>query len=174
MFARSKAGVLAVSLGLIGLLCTLGLISQSSQATAAQRPAESYPLRVTPDQLALQGDVATVSNTLGQCTRAWLAGMPAGSILLGVNPASCNPADWRGDSGGEDVSIALKDDTDPDTGAETKILIQNLTTAWQTYTIPLSSFITADKTRLYAVTEFVFGPGTPPETVYFRRIQYNP
>ncbi len=82
--------------------------------------------------------------------------------------------EMRGETGGEEVWIGLKDDTDPDNGTETKIRIQNLTTSWQTYTLPLSAFTTANKTPLYVVTEFVFEPGTPAETVYFRRIRYNP
>jgi exo-beta-1,3-glucanase (GH17 family) len=105
MFAKSKAGVLAVSLCLIGLLCTLGLVSQSSGAAAASRPADSYPLQLIPDQLTLQDDVATVSNTLGHCTQPWMSGVPTGTIILGVNPTSCNPADWSGGSATTEVFL---------------------------------------------------------------------
>ncbi|MGK7877304.1 MAG: hypothetical protein AB4426_29610 [Xenococcaceae cyanobacterium] len=80
----------------------------------------------------------------------------------------------RGEKGGERVSIGLKDNTDPDNGRETKIEVSNLTKGWKTYTFPLSDFKTADKTRLYVVTEFVFEPGTPAETVCFNKIQYLP
>jgi exo-beta-1,3-glucanase (GH17 family) len=80
----------------------------------------------------------------------------------------------RGEVGGEDVWIGLKDNTDEDDGSETKIKVSGLTTDWQTITLPLSDFVTADPTRLYVVTEFVFEQGTPAETVYFRRIQYLP
>jgi hypothetical protein len=80
----------------------------------------------------------------------------------------------RGEVGGEFVWVGLKDNTDGDDGSETKIEVPDLTTDWQTITFPLSDFITADLTRLYVVTEFVFEQGTPAETVDFRRIQYLP
>jgi hypothetical protein len=80
----------------------------------------------------------------------------------------------RGEIGGERVWVGIKDKTDPDTGEETKLLVQDLTTEWQTRTFDLQEFVTADLTRLYVVTEFVFEPGTPAETVCFRRIQYLP
>jgi hypothetical protein len=80
----------------------------------------------------------------------------------------------RGATGGEYVSIGVKDNTDLDNGRETKIPVRDLSTDWQTHTFDLSGFRTADLTRLYVVTEFVFEPGTPAETVCFRRIQYLP
>ena len=80
----------------------------------------------------------------------------------------------RGGSGGEVVSIGLKDDMDLDTGRESKVVVSGLTTDWETYTFDLDRFRTADLSRLYVVTEFVFEPGTLPETVCFRRIQYLP
>ncbi|MBU0510076.1 MAG: hypothetical protein KJ638_00030 [Chloroflexi bacterium] len=80
----------------------------------------------------------------------------------------------RGEVGGEDVRIGLKDNKDRDDGNETKILVSNLTTSWQTCTFPLSGFYTTDLTRLYVVTEFVFDSGIPSETVCFRHIQYLP
>jgi len=82
--------------------------------------------------------------------------------------------DLKGVSGGEKVWLALKDNTDPDSGRETKVQISGLTTSWQTHQIPLSRFSTADLTRLYMVTGFVFENGTPPETVCFRNIRYLP
>jgi hypothetical protein len=80
----------------------------------------------------------------------------------------------RGANGGEVVWIGLKDNSDPDNGTETKIQVGPLTTQWQTFTFPLSDFITADLTSLYVVTELVFEPGTPAETIDFRHIQYLP
>lgn len=80
----------------------------------------------------------------------------------------------RGEAGGEKVWIGIKDSTDPDNSKETKILVSDLTTEWQTFSFPLSKFVTADLTRLYVVTEFVFEIGTPAETVYFRNIRYLP
>ncbi|MBK8900557.1 MAG: hypothetical protein IPM53_05195 [Anaerolineaceae bacterium] len=82
--------------------------------------------------------------------------------------------DLKGSIGGESVRLALKDNTDPDNGSEAKVLISNLKTSWQTYNIPLAAFNTADLTRLYMVTGFVFESGTPAETVCFRNIRYLP
>ncbi len=80
----------------------------------------------------------------------------------------------QGAVGGEQVWIGLKDNTDLDTGRETKIPVSGLAPEWQTFTFPLSSFGTASLGRLYVVTEFVFEPGTSAEIVCFRNIQYLP
>lgn len=77
----------------------------------------------------------------------------------------------RGEVGSEKVWVGLKDTTDPDDGSETKIPV-DLTTGWQTFKFPLSGFDTADLAKAYVVTEFVFEPGTPAETVYFRNVQF--
>ena len=52
--------------------------------------------RITPERLIFDGDVTTQSNAIDSCTKAWIAEMPKGSILLGVNPKSCNPNEWIG------------------------------------------------------------------------------
>jgi hypothetical protein len=80
----------------------------------------------------------------------------------------------RGEVGGEQVWIGLKDNMDPDDGSETKIWVHGLSKEWQTYQFPLSAFRTADLQRLYVVIEFVFEPGTPAETVNFRNVHYLP
>lgn len=84
----------------------------------------------------------------------------------------------RGTEGGEDVLVGIKDNLDPDNGSETKYAAaaqHSLTTNWQTYTWPLADFYTADLTRLYVVTEFVFEwVGSDTETVCFRNIKYLP
>jgi exo-beta-1,3-glucanase (GH17 family) len=51
---------------------------------------------VIPDHMQLTGDVATKANTINKYTEPWLASLPNGSIILGVNPSSCNPTDWKG------------------------------------------------------------------------------
>jgi hypothetical protein len=81
--------------------------------------------------------------------------------------------DLKGEHGGEYLSIGLKDKADADDGSERKYSV-TVTNGWRTYTFPLSDFDTADLTQLYIVTEFVFEPETPAETVCFRNIQYLP
>ncbi len=78
----------------------------------------------------------------------------------------------RGVTGGESVEVGLKDSMDPDDGSETKILLRDLSQSWETHVLPLEQFVTADLTRLYVVTEFVFS--TNPETVCVRRIRFVP
>ena len=79
----------------------------------------------------------------------------------------------KGDLGGENVAVGLKDNTDPDDGSEVKLIASGITTDWQTFTFPLASFTTADLTQLYVVTEFVLS-GEPAQRVCFRNIQYLP
>ncbi len=79
--------------------------------------------------------------------------------------------DLKGENGGEELEIGIKDNTDPDDGSETKIKVSGLTTEWQTYTFPLSDFTTADLTRIYVVIEFVFG-GPYAQTVFFKNVEY--
>ena len=62
-------------------------------------------ITIIPDQMTFSGDVATKTNTVGRCTEGWLSTMPAGSIILGVDPASCNPQDWNGASASVNVSL---------------------------------------------------------------------
>jgi exo-beta-1,3-glucanase (GH17 family) len=53
-------------------------------------------LEFSPNQMIFKGDVATKNNSIGSCTNVLLTNMPEGSIILGVNPISCNPQDWHG------------------------------------------------------------------------------
>ena len=68
----------------------------ASQAAPPEPLATRYPLVLAPDQLTLIGDVTTRANSLGRCTEPWLVNTPPGSIILGVDPGSCSPADWDG------------------------------------------------------------------------------
>lgn len=109
-----------------------------------------------------------------------------GAVFITVGPPKAPPRpgkdlssyqtlslELRGEVGEERVWIGLKDNTDLDDGTEHTEFAQ-VGTDWLSYTYPLSVFDTADLTRLYVVTEFVFKSGTPAETVCFRRIQYLP
>jgi hypothetical protein len=68
----------------------------------------------------------------------------------------------KGDKGGEQFSVHLKDSEDPDDGSQTDIPV-TLTGEWQTYDFDLASFETADLIQLYSVTGFLFyqQPGDP-------------
>ena len=81
--------------------------------------------------------------------------------------------DLKGEVGGESLEIGIKDASDPDTGAETKKVVSNLSTGWQTFEFPLHSFSSADLRQLYVVAEFVF-TGPEGKTVYFKNVRYLP
>lgn len=72
------------------------LAPHPSQVTGAN--LSDYNIQLIPDQLTLAGEVATQANTGGHCTEAWLTNVPTGTIILGVDPTSCDPADWDGGS----------------------------------------------------------------------------
>lgn len=78
--------------------------------------------------------------------------------------------EMRGDEGGEIVDIGVKDDTDPDTGTETKIPTR-LTGEWKSYEFEIQKFKTADLARLYVVTEFVFEDDRS-STIEVRSVKY--
>lgn len=107
-----------------------------------------------------------------------------GAVFITVGPPTDPPrpsqdlssyttlsVDLKGENGGEELEIGIKDNTDPDDGTETKIKILGLTTEWQTYTFSLLDFTTADLTRIYVVVEFVFS-GPDAQTVFFRNVIY--
>jgi hypothetical protein len=79
--------------------------------------------------------------------------------------------DLRGEVGGEEIEIGIKDNTDPDDGTETKIRVCNLTTNWQTILIPSERFDTADLSNIYVVIEFLFN-GAQAQTVSFNNVKY--
>lgn len=86
---------LAIGLGSGGVS---QVVAGTMDAAGLVKPAAETIIDLVPDQLNLSGHVATNANSQGQCTASWLADMPLGSIILGVNPISCDPANWGGGS----------------------------------------------------------------------------
>jgi exo-beta-1,3-glucanase (GH17 family) len=80
--------------------------------------------------------------------------------------------EMRGKTGGEVVSIGIKDNAQLDNGKETKIPVQ-LTSQWKTYIFDLQSFAPANLNNIYIPIEFVFESASA-EMVYFRNVQYLP
>lgn len=72
---------------------------------------------------------------------------------------------------GSTVEIGIKDSSQPDNGAETKIPIQ-LTSEWQSYSIPVSRFTRVDLRRVYVTVEFVFS-GSQSQTLRVRNVRYT-
>ena len=63
--------------------------------------------------------------------------------------------EMKGAVGGERFSVHLKDSEDPDDGTQADIPL-TLTEKWQTYDFDLTSFETADLSKLYIVAGFHF------------------
>jgi hypothetical protein len=79
--------------------------------------------------------------------------------------------EMKGDKGGETFSVHLKDSEDPDDGSQTDIPV-TLTDEWQTYDFDLAAFDTADLSKLYVVTGFLFYQQPEPVSFAVRNITY--
>lgn len=80
----------------VGMVCLLLASLRLSRAAEPVSTPLNYPISLVPNQLLHSGDVATAANCTSPTVCSWLANAPAGSILLGVDPASPNPANWNG------------------------------------------------------------------------------
>lgn len=76
----------------------------------------------------------------------------------------------KGAIGGEEVFISMKDSSDPDDGLESKHPL-TLSGDWETYTIPLSVFETADLTDLFVPVQFIFYGGG--DEISVRNIEFQ-
>ncbi|MCB0571407.1 MAG: hypothetical protein KDC66_16665 [Phaeodactylibacter sp.] len=78
----------------------------------------------------------------------------------------------KGEKGGEQVQVAIKDKDAPDDGSEAKFPI-GLTNDWKTYEIDITnSFKGADMANLYVFASFEFG-GAAPQNVCVRKIYFE-
>jgi hypothetical protein len=78
----------------------------------------------------------------------------------------------RGQSGGESVTIGLKDRNDRGDGREPKTTISEVTNDFKDYYVNLSDMTPLDLTSLSVVPEFIFGPAS--ETIEVRDIEFLP
>lgn len=124
----------------------------------------------------------------GCCRMALPSGQEWGAVFITVGEPAQPPRpardlsafttlrlELRGEVGGETIQIGIKDACDPDDGTEAKVTLGPLTTDWQSFDIPLSSFPKADLGTLYVVTEFVFDATVGVEiarTVSFRNVRF--
>jgi len=79
----------------------------------------------------------------------------------------------RGAVGNEQFYVGLKDANASNDPVETRYLISNTTTLWQTYTYTIDSFSPINSSILNIPLEFVFS-GSTPQTLYFRNIEFLP
>lgn len=79
--------------------------------------------------------------------------------------------EMKGDKGGEQFLVHLKDTDDADDGAQTDIPV-TLTDDWQTYDFELTDFKSADLSKLFIVTGFLFYQQPEPMSFSIRNIIY--
>jgi exo-beta-1,3-glucanase (GH17 family) len=96
------AKIVALLVGLvIGIVTLIGV----SASQAAYPPIVGHTIDLPPDGWTLTGDVATRANAASHCTEAWFVNTPLHTIILGVNPLSCNPVNWRGGAASTQVFL---------------------------------------------------------------------
>ena len=79
--------------------------------------------------------------------------------------------EMKGEKGGEEFALMMKDKHDPPDGKESRVFI-TLTKTWKTYQIPINKFETADMTMIETPLGFVF-LGDEGRTIHVRSIQFN-
>ncbi len=77
--------------------------------------------------------------------------------------------EMKGEEGGENIMIGMKDESNPTDGSETKVPL-SLTEDWQNYDIPTASFSPTDLSKLFMPAIFVFEK--EPKTIYIRNIEF--
>ncbi|OHE72432.1 MAG: hypothetical protein A2007_01040 [Verrucomicrobia bacterium GWC2_42_7] len=129
------------------------------------------------------GKTNWLSNDDAYMTMSYPASQSWGSVFITVGKPKEPPrpkrdmsaydmltVEMKGATGGEQIEIGLKTNTQPDDGSETKVPIK-LTSDWQTYRFSLDKFTGIDLTRVYVLIEFVFS-GTNSQTVQVRNVKY--
>ncbi|MCE7986309.1 MAG: SH3 domain-containing protein [Caldilinea sp. CFX5] len=78
-----------------------------------------------------------------------------------INLSACHTlsVDLRAGQGNVTVNVGMKDTKDPDDGSETQIPLA-LTTAWQSYQVPLAKFVSAELRQIYLPFEVVYTGST--------------
>lgn len=106
-----------------------------------------------------------------------------GSVYFAVNALSgrVNEMDFspfskviiemKGNLGGENIEVAMKDVNDPPDGSETRIKY-TLTDEWKTYEIDTKDFVTADLKSIMVPFAFIF-LGPTGQNIHVRSIQFQ-
>ena len=77
----------------------------------------------------------------------------------------------KGANGGEEFAVSMKDKYDLHDGKESRVDI-TVSDTWETYTVPIEKFETADKKIIQTPLSFVF-VGNEGRTIYVRSIQFK-
>ncbi len=131
------------------------------------------------DWLQISEEALRLSYPAGQCWGSVFItyGEPTPTIPR-PNHKDLHDFEWlaleiKGETGREEVELAVKDNTAPDDGTEPKVRVSDLQTDWQSALIPLADFDPMDRSQLYVTASFNF-LGTDPVTVFVRNIRYVP
>ena len=129
------------------------------------------------------GKTDWLSNDGSHMTMSYPAGQSWGAVFITVGKPTAPPrpsrdmseydtlsVEMKGASGGEQIEIGVKTNTQPDDGSETKVPIK-LTSEWHTYTFALNQFIGVDLKSVYVMIEFVFS-GADSQEVQVRNVRY--
>jgi len=129
------------------------------------------------------GNTNWVNITSGEICMGYLGRQKSGDVFITVGKPRFPPRpskdlsayrtmslELKSDVDNESILIGVKDNLDPDDRSETKYRVEDLTTDWQKFEIPLSKFTSADFSKVYVVIEFIFE--NTPKTICARNIQY--
>lgn len=90
---------------------------------------------------------------------------------MDFSPFSKVIIEMKGETGGEEFEIGMKDINDPANGSETKIKIE-LTNEWQVFEFETEEFVTADMKRIMVPLAFVF-EGPVGKKVHVKTVQFK-
>ena len=79
--------------------------------------------------------------------------------------------EMKGANGGEEFAVSMKDKYDLHDGKESRINF-TVSDTWETYTVPIEKFETADKKIIQTPLSFVF-VGNEGRTIYVRSVQFK-
>jgi hypothetical protein len=96
---------LFVGVCLSGLLLVSLRFSQAATSESVASFAPGYTIELVPDQMTLTGDVTTHDNCDDSTVCSWLENTLTGTIMLGVDRTSPDPANWDGGSATAEVFL---------------------------------------------------------------------
>lgn len=102
--------ILSIATGFV-LFAALVLGGGQPSVSLASAIQSTGAVSITPDQMVLTGDVVTRANCIAADVCSWVNSSPAGSIILGVYPASSTPEAW--DGGSASLTFPLNGYTNP-------------------------------------------------------------
>ncbi len=107
MSGKSRLRCVVIVFLCLGFIASIPwfVLRRAGATTTSNSSPSAYAIPLVPDQLFLALDYATITNTVGHCTEPWLSSVPSGTIILGVDPTSCDPADWDGGSATAEVFL---------------------------------------------------------------------